>query len=193
MEELIKILHFFYPLSPGLEAHLRSKIKLYRFRKGKKLAKEGEVASYIFFLKKGLIRSYSIIDGKKVSNYFMREGDIIISVVGFLRQAPAVDSIEALEDCECWGITWADLEETYQLFPEFNIHGRLIANEYYCRAEVRHYSQHRRTPQEKYAILMESDPGLLARVKDVHVASYLNVSKRTYAYIKDEYAKRKKR
>ena len=192
MEALIQLLHAVYPLHPALEAHLRKKIKPYNFKKGKNIVTAAEVASLILYLESGLIRSYSVVKGKKASNYFMREGDIIISVRSFFLQIPAVDSIEPLEDCICWGITHEELEEVYRLFIEFNIHGRLISSTYYCRAEERWNSQHRKTPEEKYTWLMESDAELLNRVDDNHIASYLDVSKATYYNIRRDYAQQKR-
>jgi CRP-like cAMP-binding protein len=190
MEALIQLLHAVYPLSPSLEAHLRSKIKCYRFKKGEKIVTAGEVATLILYLDTGLIRSYSLVEGKPASNYFMRERDIIISVESFLRQIPALESIEALEDCVCWGISFVELEETYRTFIEFNIHGRLITGEYYCRSEARHRSKHRKNPEEIYEWLMTTDAELLSRVQDTHVASYLDVSKATYYNIKRDYTQR---
>ncbi len=109
MEALIKLLHAVYPLSPALQAHLRSKIECYRFKKGKNIVTAGEIASHILYVEKGLVRSYSIVKGKRASNYFMREGDIVISVESFLQQIPAYETLEALEDCVCWGISHAEL------------------------------------------------------------------------------------
>jgi CRP-like cAMP-binding protein len=193
MEELIQLLRAVYPLSAKLEAHLRSKIKPYRFKKGKDIVKAGEVADLILYLEKGFVRSYSIVKGKKASNYFMREGDIIISVESFLQRIPAVEAIGALEDCICWGITHAELEEIYRLFVKFNIHGRIITGEYYCRSEARHRSKHRKLPEEIYMGLMESDPELLRRAKVDHIASYLGVSRDTYHRVKRNYARKKRR
>ena len=192
MEALIALLDAVHPLSPALLAHLRSKIKRYTYKKGTNIVKAGEVASLILFLEKGLIRSYSIVNEKRASNYFMREGDIIISVISFFMQVPASDSIEALQDCVAWGISFEELEEIYALFPEFNIHGRRISNLYYCRAEKRWQSQHRKTPEEKYAWLMEEDAELVSRVKDSYIASYLDVSKTTFYTIKRDYAQRRR-
>src|ERR1700760_502187 len=147
MEALIRLLHAVLPLSPPLEAHLRCRIKCYRFKKGELIVAAGEKASHILYLEEGLIRSFSTVKGKRASNYFMREGDIIISVESFLQQVAALESIEALEDCVCWGITFEELQETYALFPEFNIHGRIITGMYYCRSEARHRSKHRKNPE----------------------------------------------
>jgi CRP/FNR family transcriptional regulator, anaerobic regulatory protein len=133
MEELIKLLKQFAPMSRELEEHLRGILRPLHFKKWDYLLTVGDVASHILYLEKGLVRSWSIIEKTKrskktkkvrkykveVSNWFMRQGNIVISVQSFLRQAPARDSIQAQEDCICWGITHAELEATYIEYPEF--------------------------------------------------------------------------
>jgi len=193
MEALIQLLHAVRRLSPKLEAHLRSKIKCYKFKKGTDIIKAGEVADKILYIEKGFVRSYSIVDGERASNYFMREGNIVISVESFLEQTPAPEAIEALEYCICWGITYDELEEAYRLFVEFNIHGRIITGKYYCQSEARHRSKHRKDPEEIYEGLIKSDPELLRRAKGIHIASYLNTSRATYQRLKRDYARQKRR
>jgi CRP/FNR family transcriptional regulator, anaerobic regulatory protein len=126
MDQLIAPLKHFAPLSPALEKHLRNTLKSFNYKKWDYLLQAGEVADKILFLESGLLRSFSIVMKQKrdrktkkmkkvkeeVSNWFMKEGNIIISVLSFLRQIPAPDWVQALEDCVCWGITHAELEET---------------------------------------------------------------------------------
>ena len=193
MEELIKLLQHVGPMSGRLERRLRRKIKPYYFKKGEYLLRAGEVAGHILFIKKGLVRSYSMIKGKEVSNWFMKERDIIISVESFLQQIPAFDSVMAIEDCECWGITHEQLEETYRIYPRFERTGRLITGTYYCRSEARQRSQRRQKPPAKYAYMMETDPDMVSRVLNKYMASYLDVSERTYGTIRKNYAEQKRR
>src|ERR1700735_2055345 len=98
MEELIFMLNRIYPLSAGLEAHLRSIIRQQLFQKGDFLLRIGEVSPDILFLRSGLVRSYYVYRNREVSNWFMREGDICVSILSFFEQTPAVDNIIALED-----------------------------------------------------------------------------------------------
>jgi CRP-like cAMP-binding protein len=171
---------------------LRGKIKPVFLKKGELLLRAGEVAGLILYLKKGLVRSYSLLEGKDVSNWFMKEGHIIISVESFLQQIPAEEWIQALEDCECWGITYTELEKTYRRFPRFERVGRLITGKYYCMSEVRHKSQRRRTKEEKYDYMMATDPDLVARVLNKYMASYLDISTSSYAHLRSDYSKRKR-
>jgi CRP-like cAMP-binding protein len=192
MEEILQLLRSFHPMSGALERHLRKKIKPYYFQKGEILLRSGEVAGLILFLKKGLVRSYSLLEGKEVSNWFMREGHIIISVESFLQQTPAEEWIQALEACECWGFTYEELEDTYRKYPRFERVGRLITGKYYCMSELRHKSQRRRTKEEKYDYMMATDPDLVARVLNKYMASYLDISTSSYAHLRSDYSKRKR-
>jgi len=179
MEQLLNLLASIYPLSERLETHLRGIIKLAVYKKGAVILPAGEVCNHIFFIETGLVRSFYAVDGKEVSNWFMKEGDICISVLSFLRRIPSFETHIALEACRCWGITYVELEEVYRLQPEFNIHGRIITGEYYCRSEERQIDIKLRTPAERYKKLMEKDPGLILRVQNNDLASFLGVRPRT--------------
>lgn len=187
------LLKHFAPLSPELEKHLRSIIKEYNYTKKQLLLAAGETCQFIMYVESGLMRSFSMKKGKQVSNWFMEEGNIIISVVSFLRQEASKESVEAIEPCRCWGILYPQLEETYLLFPEFNLHARLILQEYYCRNEERHESQQMQTPDYKYAYMMATQPSLVLRVTRDEMASYLNVSVSTYAKCRSRYSKTAKK
>jgi CRP/FNR family transcriptional regulator, anaerobic regulatory protein len=192
MEELIFMLNRIQRMSAGLEAHLRSIIRQQLFRKGDFLLRIGEISPDILFLRSGLVRSYYLYRDREVSNWFMREGDICVSILSFFDQSPAVDNIVALEDCECWGISFEQLEEGYRLFPEFNFHGRVIDNKYYLWSERRNLWVLRQTPEDKYAQIVENDPDLVSRITRKQLASFLNVSERTFYKIHKDYIALKK-
>ena len=193
MEELIRLLDGIAPLSRGLEGWLRSIIRQKCFNQDAFLLEKGQISRDILYIRRGLVRSYRVIRDREISKWFMKEGDICISILSFLRQAPAVDWIAALEDCECWGITYAELQQTYENHPEFNLHGRLITSDYYIRSELRNDAIMGQTPEDKYAQLMETNIDLMRRVQNNHLASFLNVSERTFYDIQRDYAERKRR
>jgi CRP-like cAMP-binding protein len=201
MEELIRLLKQFAPMSEKLEEHLRSILRPLHFKKWDYLLEVGGVANHILYLEKGLVRSYSVIVKTKrskktnkvrnkkveVSNWFMKEGNIIISVKSFLQRIPAYDWIQALEDCVCWGITHAELEATYLEYPEFERIGRLITGLYYCVSEDRHLSQRMQDPVDKYRYILETEPALLERVQQIYMSSYLGVSLRTFQMMRKKF------
>lgn len=197
MQQTIQLLHGIRPLSPELEQHLRTILRRYDFKKGKVIQKAGAKAKNILFIESGLIGSYSRIKNsrnkkKRAFNWFMKEMDIFISVLSFFRQIRSTDNIIALEDSVCWGITRKELWQTFQLFPEFVWHGFLICADYYCRNVETFESQRRLKPEEIYAMMMEQGNELLNRIDVNIMASYLDISRSTYANIRKDYTERKR-
>ncbi len=180
MEELIQLLQAIEPMSEPLVKHLRSIIRLVEFAKGEIILAEGQISSNILYIESGLVYSYYMVDGLQVSNWFMKEQDVFISVLSFLRRTPSVDAHVALKACRCWGILHAELEQTYRLFPEFERHGRLLTSEYYCRSEERQIFIKRQTPASKYEILMKEFSYLNGVATNKQLASFLDVSERTF-------------
>ena len=180
MEELIQMLRQLEPMSKELIVHLRSIIRPIEFRKGEIILAEGQICNNILYIESGLVYSYYMVDQKQVSNWFMKEQDVFISVLSFHRRTPSVDTHVALKPCKCWGITHMELEQTFRLFPEFERHGRLLEAEYYCRSEERQIFIKRQTPARKYEILTKEFDFLLGIATNKQLASFLDVSERTF-------------
>jgi len=193
MEELIIFLHGIAPLSPKLEKWLRSIIRRYVYKAGDKILVPGKKCDKIFFVRTGLIRIYHMLDNQEVSDWFIKEGDVCISVGSFFYQIDSEEFLVALEDCECWGINFEELEKTFAKFIEFNIHGRIISNRYYAELYRRSSSLKRQTPDRKYEMLIDKNESFLTRISPDDMASYLDVGRTTYFKIKKSYVKSKKR
>ena len=179
-------------MSSELEAHLRKIIRRDTYKKGDVILQLGAVCSQIFYIESGLVWSFHRHNGEEVSNWFMMENDICIAVLSFFRQAAANEAHIALEDCVCWGISYAELQEAYILFPEFRLHGQNITEEYYCRSEERREDINMKSAQERYEILMGKYPTLALRVPNKHLASYLGVKERTFNDMRKKYSDKKK-
>src|SRR5437868_3676657 len=99
MEELLKFLNSINPLSQHLIEYLARNLKTKNLRKKDFLLKKGHISRDIYFINKGLLRCFYIIDDKEVSSWFMKEGDIIVSVESFFRQIQSYEFIQALDHC----------------------------------------------------------------------------------------------
>jgi len=192
MEQLITLLKMIAPMSAALEAHLRTIIQKSTYKKGNIILPMGSVCDQIFFIESGLVRSFRLHKGEEISKWFMLENDIVIAVLSFHLRTAAKEQHVALEDCVCWGISFDELEATYLQFPEFERHGRLIEAQYYCRSELLLEDINNMSAQERYDILMEKHPGLVARVPNKYLASYLGVKPRTLNEMKKNYSDKKK-
>lgn len=133
MEDLINFLNSIRPMSAELEAYLRSILTQRFVRKKEIIIKEGQISRNIYFIKTGLVQGYEWKKDRLATTWIMKEGDVINSPISFFRQIPTGESIVPLEDCELWGITYQELQTAYERYPEFNVHGRLLTEEYYIR------------------------------------------------------------
>jgi CRP-like cAMP-binding protein len=174
-------------MSFALEQHLRSILRQHLYKKNDHALKADDICSEIQFIVTGLMWSYTVKGKKKVANWFMKEGDIIISILSFFKQIAAEDSIQAIEATECRGITFAELWDVFKLYPEFFRHGLIILTDYYCRDNERLTGLLKLYADLNYARLMAKDPDLIQRVDNRKMASFFGVGLRKYNYIREAF------
>ncbi|HEX8333454.1 MAG TPA: Crp/Fnr family transcriptional regulator, partial [Segetibacter sp.] len=99
-------------------------------------------------------------------------------------QRESYESIQALEDCIVYYISYEELQFVYRNFPEFNYIGRVLLERYYMLSEQRLYSLRMQRSQERYDYLLEHFPELILRVPAKFLASYLGITEVTMSKIK---------
>jgi CRP-like cAMP-binding protein len=184
MKEFLQNLSLIYPLSPALYDHLMEKLKLVILPKKAFLLKEGKICKNIYYINRGLTRCFYIKEDKEVSSWFMKEGDLIISVESFFSQQPTYENIQAIEDCELFSISSEELNVIFHKFPEFNFIARVLTEKYYTLSEQRLFSLRMQRASERYAHLMNHFPEIIQRVPSTFIASYLGITLETLSRIK---------
>lgn len=184
MEALLSYLSSIHPMSDGLIAYLSETLKSKEIPRKAYLLKAGHISRNVYFISKGLLRCYYMRDGHDISSWFMKEGDVMISVESFFLQKESYESIQALDDTTVHYISYEELQIIYRHFPEFNFIGRVLTERYYIQSEQRLYSIRMMRSQERYDYLMEHHPELVLRVPAKHLASYLGLTEVTLSKIK---------
>jgi len=184
MQDLLQSLNLISPLSIDLQRHLSEKLKVLVLPKKGFLLKQGRVCRNIWFIKKGMARCFYTKEDKEISSWFMKEGDVIISVESYFKQEPSKENIQAIEDCELYSISYDELQEVYRMFPEFNLIARVLTEKYYTLCEQRLFSMRMQRANERYAYLMSHYPEIIKRVPSTFIASYLGITLETLSRIK---------
>lgn len=184
MNPLLQFLNSIHPLSDNLEQYLNENLERKTFKKKEILLKKGQVCNNIYFIEQGLVRCCHLKGEKEVTSWFMKEGDVIISVESFFKQLSSYESIEALEDCTTQYIDYEKMQFAYNHFPEFNFIGRTLTEKYYILCEQRIYSIKMQSALERYIYLLKNFPELIQRVSSTYLASYLGVRLETLSRIK---------
>lgn len=180
----LDFLNEIHPMSSGLIDHLSNILKTITLKKGEYVLIEGNVCKYVYFVQRGLLRSFDLIDGREVCNWFMKENDVVYAVESFLTQEPSTESIQALEDCTLHYITYSQLKDICRSFIEFNVHRSVLTEGYYLGSMKRQKMLTRLSPKKRYEHYLENYPEFVRRVPVKDIASYLGMSASTMKRLK---------
>ncbi|MES2113000.1 MAG: Crp/Fnr family transcriptional regulator [Bacteroidota bacterium] len=171
-------------LQEGLQGAIKSYLIEEAFPRKTLLLKAGQVSQRIYFIKKGFTRAYYTKGENEFSTWFMGEDEFIISVYSFFSRRPSFESIEVLEDCIVQSINWDQLQAIYKQYPEFNLTGRIITEQYYIRSEERAIQLQTLSSKKRYEKLLRDYPGILQKVSLGQIASYLGIKQETLSRIR---------
>lgn len=184
MEELFKLLASIHPLSTPLQDYLGRTVKERQLLKRSYLLKAGHICRTVSFIQRGLLRCYYIKDDQEISSWFMKEGDVIVSIESFYRQQPSYEFIQALEDCTVFTVECNELQAIYRAFTEFNFIGRVLTEKYHVLWAQQLFALRMQSAAERYKWLLDHHPELILRVPAKYIASYLGIEETTLSKIK---------
>lgn len=177
IDAILQTLHFIKPLSGKLQDRLADCLREEHLPKKHLLQRQGETCRKIYFIVNGMARAYYLTGkGKECTTWFMRQGDVMISVYSFFTQQPAQENMELLEDSLLQSVSWTQLQGIYADFPEFNYHGRVLTEKYYIESEHRAMLLRNGSAIDRYNLLLQMHPDIVQRVPLWMIASHINVS-----------------
>jgi CRP-like cAMP-binding protein len=140
------------------------------------LLQEGEIATQIFFVKKGCLRMLFNKDGKDITLQFFFEGQPVASVESFKSGRPSLFAIESIEPTTLVSVNKADFEYLLRTYPELNdLFLDLMFHRFSNYASL-FLSRIKDSPQERYNDLIRNHPEIIRRVPQHYIASYLGIT-----------------
>lgn len=164
-----------------------SQIRIQEFKKSTFLAEANRIPEEVFFIEKGLIRVL-INDSRGTEHtfHFATEGQFIADYASYLRMQPAHYSLQALEDTRVIVIPRAAIDWGYANMKQGEKLGRLVAEQYFSYHDDRIKQTFSQTPKERYDKIEEVFPGILNRIPQHMIASYLGISSVHLSRIKNQ-------
>lgn len=189
MTHLLALLQTLQPISSDLQTALAQLLRCDALPQKHWLLQPGQVSDRLYFIEQGVVRGYYLKDGarndgKEVTSWFMRENDFIISIASFYSRQPAREYVELLTAGIVWSVTYAQLQQLYRNFPEFNTIGRLLTEKYYVLSELRTQNLRMQSAPERYAQLLTDFPDIFGRVPLKYIASHLGISPETLSRLR---------
>ncbi|MFE3871854.1 Crp/Fnr family transcriptional regulator [Flavobacterium sp. ZS1P70] len=163
-----------------------------KLRKKQVLLQEGDICIYNTFIEKGLLRSFTMDEkGNEHIVQFAIEGWWITDLSSYLTNSTSIYTIEALEDSELLLLTTSAREALMDKIPMFERYQRLLLQNAYIANQARINSALTETAEEKYINLGNTYPGIVKRVPQHMIASYLGLTPETLSRIRKQISLRK--
>lgn len=161
-----------------------------KIRKRQYLVNAGDKCTFIAFVEKGLLRSFSVDEnGHEQVVAFAPEGWWISDLNSFLSGDDAIYNIEALEDSELLLLSMDAQEEMMKAVPKMERYFRLLMQNHIVTLQRRLIASLSFSAEEKYLKLMEISPDIITRVPQQHIASYLGITPETLSRIRKQISK----
>lgn len=187
MDELKKVLKDIIQLTEPEWDILKDKLVRKEFRAKSTIIDQGKKVDSIYFINKGLLRTYYLLNGKEINTYFACDKQFITSYSGFISQTPSIEYLEAIEDSSVYSISFATLTELYKADAKFEKLGRILAEKNYLCVIDRTRKMQTLTAKQKYLDFIENyDNKIVQRVPQHLIASYIGIAPESLSRIRKQ-------
>jgi CRP-like cAMP-binding protein len=159
------------------------------FKKGTILLAEGQKSNDVYFVLKGCIRTYYIIDGVEKTTAFYTEMEGLTPAC-VISQVPSEYYIACVED-SVLNVSNPDMDvETFSKFPKFETLRRRLSEDLLTKQQVKFDEFKTSSPEQRYLNLLQSRPDLIQRVPLHQLASYLGITPESLSRLRARIAER---
>lgn len=184
IKNIIKGIRKYYPVSDNSINKLASLLKENHFPKHHLLAKAGSVDNFVYFIEKGCTRTYFLVDGKEVTNWFSKEGDITFSSDALYHRTKGFDFVELLEDSTIFSMSIDTLNSLYETDIDIANWSRVIHQEVLLKMQTLRIDRMTLSSKERYGKFRNENPNIINRVNLGYIASYLGMTQQHLSAIR---------
>jgi len=154
------------------------------FKKNEQLLHANKPVEKIFFVVRGLIRGYRILDGVDITHHFFIENWFATDYESFLTQKTGELYMEALMDVTVYEFEKTSLYSFFKEHAEFAKIRAILAENAYLEMLGRLKDFQTKELKERYDTLIYKSPHLFKLVPQKYIASYLGVMPQSLSRIK---------
>ena len=144
-------------------------------KKGTILLKEGQRSKESYFILKGCIRTYYVLDSEEKTTGFYTEMEAFTPPC-VISKTPSEYYISCVEDT-ILSVSNSDMEaEMNGKFPKFETLCRMLSEDLLAKQRIDFDEFKTSSPEQRYFNLLQKRPDLLQRVPQHQLASYLGIT-----------------
>ena len=178
MDKIINSMEETFKINVNALEKLTSCLHTMNIAKRTILIESGKKDNNIYFIEKGIARSFNLIDGKELTSWFSREGQLIFSTNSFYGKTEGyeTESVQVLENSLLY---YMPISKINQLcLEEIDIANwlRVFHQNAFVEMERRLIMRLYLSAEERYKDFCSKNQDLFQRVNLGYIASYLGIS-----------------
>lgn len=160
-------------------------------KKGTILLAEGQKSKESYFVLKGCIRTYYVLDGEEKTTAFYTEMEAFTPPC-VINKTPSEYNISCTEDT-ILTVSNSDMElEINSKFPKFETICRVLSEELLAKQRIDFDEFKTSSPEQRYLNLLQSRPDLIQRVPQHQLASYLGIKPQSLSRLRSRIIEKKR-
>lgn len=183
-KELIAFISQFPSLNSEEIEAIADKIKVRNFKKGTVLIKAGDIVDTCYFVLKGLLRQYTIVEGIEKTTGFFIEEQAAVFFTSYTNQSKTDSYLVCDEDAVLIIGEPGEETEMYEQFPKLQQITRMMMEQDFGKIQDAMAYFISSSPIERYVNLRNTRPTLLNRVPQRRLASYIGVTPESLSRIR---------
>ena len=176
-EKILKNIKNHVSLTAAESKYFTGLLQTHAVDKGEILLTAGQPCEYFYFVNDGVLRAYHLSPKGKESTLMFAMADWwITDMASFVKQAPALIYIEAVEAGEILRLHKQDMDLLLDQHPKFEKCFRVLFQNAYIREQVRSIENLTLTAEERYDRFVGKYPELCSKITQKQIASYLGIT-----------------
>ena len=211
MENIIRKIKMYYPVSDEALEALVCLFERWVFPAKTTIIHAGKLDRKVYFIEKGITRSYVLHNGKQITTWFSKEGDTACGSWDLYRRTAGFEYVETLEETTAYSVSVEQLDELYRSYIDLanwmrvlqqenflrlqDMHirrsyidlanwMRVLQQENFLRLQDMHIRRLNWPAQERYEHLTKECPELFQRVNLGYIASFLGITQQSLSRIR---------
>lgn len=187
---LISFISKFESLTDEEIAIIADNIQVQSVKKGTILVKEGQICEACYFVLKGCLRQYVIVDGTEKTTQFYTEEQAAVLFSSYLNQQKSESYLSCVEDSVLIVGETGRETEMYKEFPKLEQITRMMMEQNLGKSQDELTRFITNSPEERYLYLLKTRPELFQRVPLNQLASYIGVTPESFSRIRKRILKK---
>jgi CRP/FNR family transcriptional regulator, anaerobic regulatory protein len=175
----------FGALNPEEMRHVRTLFKYRLLAKGDYLLKSGRYCDSLAFVQSGLLRQFTLNDGREVTQWICSQGHFATDLASFIFESPARWTLQALSDTEVYYINRDDYRKIPSLVTRWHELEKIFLIRCFLTLEDRMFQHLSMSAEERYNAFFERNSALFNQVPLQHIASMLGMTPETFSRIRN--------